>query len=140
MKNVYLVSCIFALLCISVMQRSYGQAENRKNLLFIITDQQRYDALAYAGNSVIQTPNLDRLAQQGAFFRNAYTPCAVCGPARSSILTGFSVENTGVYSNDQTYSYSENEVMTMPTFDEILAENGYRCEYYGKCRRSNEIF
>jgi arylsulfatase A-like enzyme len=100
--------------------------------LFIITDQQRYDALAYAGNSVIQTPNLDRLAQQGAFFRNAYTPCAVCGPARSSILTGFAVENTGVYSNDQTYFYSDTEVMSMPTFDEILAEKGYRCEYYGK--------
>ena len=116
----------------SLMQIAYAQGENKKNLLFIITDQQRYDALAYAGNSVIQTPNLDRLAQQGAFFRNAYTPCAVCGPARSSILTGFTVENTGVYSNDQTYFYSDSEVMTMPTFDEILAENGYRCEYYGK--------
>jgi len=102
------------------------------NLLFIITDQQRYDALSIAGNSVLETPNLDRLANEGAYFRNAYTPCAVCGPARSSILTGHTVENTGVRTNGMTYYYEEEGLMTMPTFDEILAANGYRCEYYGK--------
>lgn len=107
-------------------------AQNRKNLLFIITDQQRYDALAYAGNTVIKTPNLDRLAKKGAYFKNAYAPCAVCAPSRSSMLTGSRVETTGVKSNAETYYYNEKEVMTVPTFDEILAENGYRCEYYGK--------
>ncbi len=107
-------------------------AQEKKNLLFIITDQQRYDALGYAGNTVIKTPNLDRLAEKGAYFSNAYAPCAVCGPSRSSILTGSRVESTGVNSNTQTYYYNETEVMTMPTFDEILAENGYHCEYYGK--------
>lgn len=107
-------------------------SRNKPNLLFIITDQQRYDALSYAGNPVIKTPNLDRLAQKGAFFSNAYVPCAVCGPSRSSILTGCRVETTGVKSNSETYYYSEKEVMTMPTFDEVLAENGYHCEYYGK--------
>ncbi|MDA3823886.1 MAG: sulfatase-like hydrolase/transferase [Bacteroidales bacterium] len=102
------------------------------NLLFIITDQQRYDALSHAGNTVLETPNLDRLAEQGAYFKNAYTACAVCGPARSSILTGCTVENTGVKTNSRTYYYDEEVVMTMPTFDEILTENGYHCEYYGK--------
>lgn len=107
-------------------------AQEKKNLLFIITDQHRYDAMGIAGNTVIKTPNLDRLGKKGAFFTNAYTPCAVCGPARSSMLTGSSVESTGVNSNEQTYNYNKTEVMLMPTFDEILAENGYRCEYYGK--------
>ncbi len=104
----------------------------KMNLLFIMTDQQRYDALSIAGNGVLETPNLDRLAEQGAWFRNAYTPCAVCGPARSSILTGHIVEHTGVNTNGKTYYYDEEPVMTMPTFDEILADNGYHCEYYGK--------
>jgi arylsulfatase A-like enzyme len=54
----------------------------KKNLLFIITDQQRYDALSISGNPIVKTPNLDRLAKQGAYFKNAYTPVAVCGPAR----------------------------------------------------------
>jgi arylsulfatase A-like enzyme len=128
-KNVK--NCLGTLLFISITQGSLAQEGDKKNLLFIITDQQRYDALGYAGNSAIQTPNLDRLAEQGAYFRNAYTPCAVCGPARSSILTGRTVENTGVKSNNETYFY-EGDVMNSPTFDEVLAENGYRTEYYGK--------
>ena len=102
------------------------------NLLFIMTDEQRFDALSIAGNNVLETPNLDRLAREGAFFKNAYTPCAVCGPARSSILTGHTIENTGMNANIKAYYYEEEGLMTMPTFDEILAENGYHCEYYGK--------
>jgi len=131
MKN-YLTTGIFVLGCLFFTQKAFSQIENKKNLLFIVTDQQRYDALGYAGNTVIKTPNLDRLAEQGVYFRNAYTACAVCGPARSSMLTGSRVESTGVNSNAQTYYYDGDGVMTMPTFDEILAENGYRCEYYGK--------
>lgn len=105
---------------------------NKPNLLFIMTDQQRWDALSIAGNSVLKTPNLDRLAKQGAYFKNAYTPCAVCAPARSSILTGCTVENTGVKTNGLTYYVEKEGLMIMPTFDEILSEEGYRCEYYGK--------
>ncbi len=107
-------------------------AQQKKNLLFIMTDQQRFDALSIAGNKVLETPNLDRLAGQGVYFQNAYTPCAVCVPARSSILTGYTVENTGMKTNDKAYFYKEEGLMTMPTFDEILTEEGYHCEYYGK--------
>jgi membrane-anchored protein YejM (alkaline phosphatase superfamily) len=49
-----------------------AKKEQKPNLLFIMTDQQRYDALSIAGNSVIRTPNLDRLAKQGVYFQNAY--------------------------------------------------------------------
>ena len=76
---------------------------NNKNLLFIIVDQQRYDALSIAGNPIVKTPNLDKLARQGAYFKNAYTPVAVCGPARSSILTGTTMNTHQVTTNDKTY-------------------------------------
>ncbi len=128
----YFIAGIIAFSCLFTLQTALSQEGSRKNLLFIVTDQQRFDALGFAGNTVIKTPNLDRLARQGAYFRNAYTACAVCGPARSSMLTGSTVESTGVYSNDQTYYYDGEGVMDMPTFDEVLAENGYHCEYYGK--------
>ncbi len=112
--------------------QSYGKRSDKPNLLFIMTDQQRYDALSIAGNTALKTPNLDRLAQQGAYFKNAYTPCAVCTPARSSILTGHTVENTNMRTNDLAYYAKKEGLMTMPTFDEILADAGYHCEYYGK--------
>ncbi len=117
--------------CSEVLQ-SFGSKGYKPNLLFIMTDQQRSDALSIAGNTVLETPNLDRLAKQGAYFKNAYTPCAVCAPARSSILTGHTVENTGMKTNDRAYYVKEEGLMTMPTFDEILAGVGYHCEYYGK--------
>jgi len=126
------ITGISILICLFITQGIIGQDGQKKNLLFIITDQQRYDALSIAGNTVLETPNLDRLAEQGVYFRNAYTPCAVCGPARSSILTGFTVENTGVRTNNQTYYNVEEGIMTMPTFDELLTGHGYHCEYYGK--------
>lgn len=109
-----------------------AQAQKKKNLLFIMTDQQRYDALSIAGNTVLETPHLDRLAKQGAYFKNAYSPCAVCAPARSSILTGRTVENTGMKTNDKAYFHQEEGLMTTPTFDELLTAYGYHCEYYGK--------
>jgi len=123
---------ISILICFLIAQSAFAQVQQKKNLLFIITDQQRYDALSIAGNTVLETPNIDRLAQQGAYFKNAYTPCAVCCPARSSILTGRTVENTGMKTNGRAYYYEEDGLMTMPTFDEILTKNGYHCEYYGK--------
>lgn len=104
----------------------------RPNLLFIMTDQQRFDALGYAGNTVLETPNMDRLAREGAWFKNAYTQCAVCGPARASMLTGRSVANTRVISNKKAYEPEAAGAMPMQTYDEVLAEQGYACEYYGK--------
>lgn len=114
---------------------SHAQTAQKPNLLFIITDQQRYDAMSIAGNTVLKTPNMDRLAARGARFKNAYTPCAVCGPARASILTGRTVENTGILTNTEADSATPQSatIMPMKTFDQILSENfGYHAEYYGK--------
>jgi arylsulfatase A-like enzyme len=115
--------------CIS---KSIANSEKPPNLLFIMTDQQRFDALSYAGNKILNTPNMDRLAREGAWFENAYTQCAVCTPARASMLTGHTVANTKVISNKQAYVPEDAGVMPMKTYDEILSENGYECEYYGK--------
>jgi arylsulfatase A-like enzyme len=115
--------------CIS---KSNANSEKPPNLLFIMTDQQRFDALSYAGNKILNTPNMDRLAREGAWFENAYTQCAVCTPARASMLTGHTVANTKVISNRQAYVPEDTGVMPMKTYDEILSEHGYECEHYGK--------
>jgi len=104
----------------------------KPNLLFIMTDQQRFDALSYAGNKILHTPHMDRLAREGVWFENAYTQCAVCGPARAAMLTGYTVANNKVVTNKKAFLPEEAGIMPMKTYDEILSENGYECEYYGK--------
>jgi len=68
----------------------------KPNVLFIMTDQQRWDTLGSIGGGVIETPNLDWLAAEGTRFTNAYTPCPSCIPARASLLTGMNPWNTGI--------------------------------------------
>ncbi len=105
---------------------------NQPNLLFIMTDQQRWDALSRAGNRIVKTPNIDKLAQEGVYFEKAYTQCAVCGPARASILTGCAVETHGVVTNNHANPGLSEQVCSMKSFDEILHGQGYLSEYYGK--------
>ena len=103
--------------------QGFGSKSSKPNLLFIMTDQQRFDALSYAGNNILNTPNMDRLAREGAWFENTHTQCAVCVPARASMLTGHTVTNTRVISNKQAYVPEDTGVMPMKTYDEILSEN-----------------
>lgn len=103
--------------------------KQRPNLLFIMTDQQRFDAMSCMGNTVLETPNMDRLAREGVMFLNAYSANPVCVPSRAVFLTGLSSVNTTVVSNGD---YMNEDVPDVPTFDRILKQQGYAAEYYGK--------
>ncbi len=107
---------------------SFGQAVENPNILIIMTDQQAWDAVGYSGNKAIITPNLDKLASEGVNFSHAVTPCPVCVPARTSILTGRLTETTTIRDNPD----AKTGECYYPTFDEILVKRGYRSEYYGK--------
>jgi len=118
---------LLSMLCSSAFA---SQNPDRFNLLVIMTDQQRFDALSAAGNTVLQTPNMDRLANEGVMFENAYTPVPVCGPARTSILTGQAMDSTGVFQNQDVYT--PESYRGGVSFDMILSEAGYKTGYYGK--------
>ncbi len=109
------------------------------NLIYIISDQLRFDAMSCMGNKIISTPNMDRLAAEGVIFTRAYAQSPVSVPSRSSMLTGNSLCNTGIWGNTYAYEFvtgsllTGNEpIFTTKTYDEVLAESGYTCEYYGK--------
>ena len=105
-------------------------AAKRPNILIIVTDQQRWDALNASGvNPVIYTPNLDRLVQEGCYFSQAVSPCPVSGPARTAMLTGRFVEKTGIRTN---MDCNKDLLNNYPSYDELLVENGYKAQYYGK--------
>ncbi|MGH7104767.1 MAG: sulfatase-like hydrolase/transferase, partial [Acetobacteraceae bacterium] len=70
-----------------------------RNVLFIVLDQWRAEALGAAGNDRIRTPHLDRLAGEGTLFRNHFVQAAPCGPARAALLTGLYQHNNHVLLN-----------------------------------------
>ena len=72
---------------------------NQPNILFVITDQQRFDTIAALGNGHINTPNMDRLVKRGLSFTNAYSTCPVCVPARYTIRTGCEPPTMRIFSN-----------------------------------------
>ncbi len=73
-----------------------AQGGKRPNILFLMTDQLRYDCLGCYGNGAIRTPNLDRIARDGATFTSAFTAVPSCTPARSGLLTGLSPWHHGM--------------------------------------------
>ena len=70
-----------------------------RNILFIVLDQWRADALGCAGNPLIRTPHLDSIAADGVLFARHFAQCAPCGPSRASLLTGQYQHNHGVMRN-----------------------------------------
>ena len=84
-----------------------------KNILFIMTDQQRYDTVHALGNKKIKTPVLDSLVNEGTSFTRAYTPSPVCVPARYSALTGKYCHNTGCSKNGMMPDGNESIMETL---------------------------
>ena len=115
--------------CVCAGSVEKSAKRSKPNLLFIMTDQQRFDAMSCAGNTLLETPNMDRLAREGVMFRNAYAANPVCVPARAVFLTGLSPVNIRVEGNGD---HTSKDVPNVSTFDSILKENGYAAEYYGK--------
>ncbi len=96
------------------------------NILLMCTDQQRWDALHAAGNDEIATPNLDRLAAQGALFENCYVQNPVCAPSRASLMTGQYVPTHGLHANGVDIAPGSR------LFSRDLADAGYDCGLVGK--------
>jgi len=82
-KSLYNIFIIFILVTYSVS----GQ-QKKPNVIFIFSDDQRFNSLSMTGDPVVQTPNIDLLAKEGVFFDNAYITSPICGPSRANIFTG----------------------------------------------------
>jgi arylsulfatase A-like enzyme len=99
----------------------------RRNILFITTDQQRYDSLGCNGGAIARTPVVDRLAAEGVRYERAYNQNTVCMPARSTMLTGQYVRTHGVVANGVPLP------VDAPSVAAYLAEKaGYRTALLGK--------
>ena len=114
--------------------RSAGPAAPaRPNIVFVLTDDQRWDAISIQGHSgPLKTPNIDRLGREGVYFRNAFATTALCSPSRASILTGVYAHVHGVTNN-----FTEFPAGT-ETWPLDLQKAGYETAYVGKYHMGEE--
>ncbi|MBW2621631.1 MAG: sulfatase-like hydrolase/transferase [Deltaproteobacteria bacterium] len=101
--------------------------KKKPNIIFLFSDQHRHDAMGCAGNGVIQTPNLDKMASGGVRFSRAYCQSPVCQPSRASLATGLYVPQHGVWSNFRADFNPE-----WPTMMRQLQKAGYTTAEVGK--------
>ncbi len=105
----------------------FAQQED-PNIIFILTDDQRWDALGFAGNDIIQTPEMDRLAASGVYFENAFVTTPICAASRASLLTG-------LYERTHGYTFGPNELQeayASNSYPVQLKKAGYTTGFFGK--------
>ena len=120
MKNSILTKVLFFLFLTG------GFAQDRPNIIFILVDDQRYDFLSYLDHPWIKTPNIDSLAKNSVYFKNAFVTSSLCSPSRASIVTGQYPHQHGVIDNDTPLNTNT------PNFPRELQKNGYNTGFVGK--------
>ena len=106
----------------------------RPNIIVILVDDMRWDEYSAAGHNYIQTPNIDRLAREGATFKNAFATTPLCSPSRASFLTGQYAHTNGIVDNTERNERSHQ----LETFPQQLHTSGYETAFLGKWHMGND--
>ena len=117
---------------ISAEKRS---GSTQPNIIFLLTDDQRADALGVVGSTILQTPHLDALAQQGSWFKRAYVTTSICAVSRASILSGQYARRHGIH--DFATSFSDSAFAH--TYPMLLKQAGYQVGFIGKYGIGNQL-
>src|SRR5262245_37691108 len=111
-----------------------GDVVPRPNFVVVVVDDLRWDDLGVAGHPFVRTPAIDRMAQEGARFLNAFATTPLCSPSRASILTGQYAHTHGIVDNTARDAASH----ALPNFAIPLQHAGYRTGFFGKWHMGND--
>ncbi|WP_257658362.1 sulfatase family protein [Parapedobacter lycopersici] len=130
MKYMLLYRWVFAAIiltaCNGTTDSSRQGNAKQPNILFIFSDDHTNNAIGAYGNALAKTPNIDRIAAEGALFRNFFVTNSICGPSRASLLTGKYSHANGFMSNEQRFNIDQF------VFSRLLQETGYQTAWIGK--------
>jgi N-acetylglucosamine-6-sulfatase len=123
---------LFLSLAVAVLLLTHpaAAADVRPNVVVILLDDLRYDALGCTGHPFVKTPNIDRIRNEGVLFRNAFVTTSLCSPSRASFLTGMYAHSHGVMKNEGKVADPDFE--RTPSFAQLLQKSGYETAYIGK--------
>ena len=129
-----LTSLLTLAACLLGSAAATGVAEDRPNVLLIVVDDLRFDDFGAAGHPFSKTPNIDRLAREGAHFQNMFAVTPLCSPSRATILTGLHTRNHGILDNTDRSPRSHE----LQTFARHLHDSGYNTGFIGKWHMGND--
>lgn len=126
--TVRIINTLLIAVVTSILISCSVKKAEKPNIIFILTDDQRWDALGYAGNKIIQTPEMDKLAQEGVYFKNAFVTTPICAASRASILNG-------LYERTHGYTFGQGNIKDLcikKSYPVIIKQAGYYTGFYGK--------
>lgn len=116
-------------ICLCFVLQSFASADReRPNIVMIFTDDQRHDAAGFAGNPIIQTPNLDKLAKAGTIFRNTFVNTSICAISRANLISGQYPSRHGIDNFHKEFSATQLDA-SVPS---LLQKGGYQTAFFGK--------
>jgi arylsulfatase A-like enzyme len=115
-------------LALACLRSANADVQTRPNIVFILVDDIRYDAFSCMGHPIAKTPNIDRIANEGALFKNFFVNIPLCSPSRGSFLTGEYPHRHGITNNNDHSALSHKLV----TFPRLLHDGGYESALIGK--------
>jgi arylsulfatase A-like enzyme len=107
---------------------AFSSGAPRPNIIFLLTDDQRYDTLGVTGNPIVKTPNLDRLGREGVIFDRAYVVSSACAPNRAAILSGMYNRSSGVRDFSADFTPAQRDLL----YPFVLKDAGYYTGFIGK--------
>jgi len=131
MKQKFVIIIIIAASILMISCNKKSLPEDPPNILFIMSDDHAYQAISAYDDKLIQTPNIDRLADEGMLFANACVSNSICAPSRATILTGKHTHLNGKIDNKMPFD------TTQITFPQLFQKAGYETAMYGKLHFGN---
>ncbi len=129
------LSSLFFILCFTFSIPTFAQDANpkiktqkRPNIIFILTDDHRWDATGYSGNKLAYTPEMDKLAHSGTVFNNAFATTPICSASRATIVSG-------LYERTHRYTFESEDIkedFMKNCFPNVLKKSGYQTAFFGK--------
>ncbi|WP_440877482.1 sulfatase family protein [Thalassotalea sp. PLHSN55] len=124
--NVFCANFVIASVFPSEINAQNIEGAKKRNIVFILTDDHRYDAMGFTGHPFMKTPHLDTIANEGVYLKNAFVTTSLCSPSRASILTGLYTHKHRVIDNNRL------EQKGTVYFPQYLQQQGYSTGFIGK--------